>query len=197
MQEVCLLTELSMCSRRQFSGRVKSMVRGGRTQPSTLIFSRLVSFSGQKGTADCTRKNKKKRKYVENRGKFTAPNDNRNTKRGNFSTDLLWSSLGPVFLALFTDKHTLLGPVDQHVERHEGDNAGQTEAAGVDLHAHLRPSTQVMTVEAVFHQTYRSSPTPAPGVLKAHQVVFVAAFALHISVAADRVQGEIVRELAV
>lgn len=50
---MCLLTELSMCSKRQFSGRVKSMVRGGKTQPSTLIFSRLVSFSGQKGMADC------------------------------------------------------------------------------------------------------------------------------------------------
>lgn len=66
------------------------------------------------------------------------------------STDLLWSSLGPVVLVLFTDKHTLLGPVDQHVEGHEGDDAGQAEAAGVDLHAHLRPSTQVMTVEALW-----------------------------------------------
>lgn len=87
----------------------------------------------------------------------------RKTKRRNFSTDLLWSSLGPVVLAFFTDKHTLLGPVNQHVEGHEGDYAGQTEAAGVDLHAHLRPSTQVMTVDALCHQTYRSSPTPAAG----------------------------------
>lgn len=61
LETVCLLTELPMCSRRQFSGRVKSMVRGGRTQPSTLIFSRLVSFSGQNGMADCARKKERKK----------------------------------------------------------------------------------------------------------------------------------------
>lgn len=49
---VCLLTESSSCSNKHFSGRVKSIVWGGNKQPSTLIFSRLVSFSGQKGTAD-------------------------------------------------------------------------------------------------------------------------------------------------
>lgn len=109
---------------------------------------------------------------------------------------MLWSSLGPVFLALFTHKHTLLGPVDQHVEGHEGDDASQTEAAGVDLHAHLRPSTQVMTVEVLYHELTSSQVLEA-GALKAHQVVFIAAFALDISVAANRVQGELVGEFTV
>ena len=47
-----MLTELSIRSKTLFSCLVKSIVQGGSVQPSTLIFSRLVSFSGQNGMAD-------------------------------------------------------------------------------------------------------------------------------------------------
>lgn len=57
-----------------------------------------------------------------------------------FATDLFWLRFSPVVLPLLTDEHALLGSVHQHVKWHEGNDAGQTEAAGINLHTNLKVS---------------------------------------------------------
>lgn len=62
---------------------------------------------------------------------------NTDANSDGFGSDLFWLSLGPVVLPLFTYEDAVLGSVDQHVKRHKGHDAGQTETARINLHTNL------------------------------------------------------------
>lgn len=134
---VCLLTALSICSNRLFSTRVKSIVRGGKRQLSTLIFSRLVSFSGQKGMADWIWSNIWIKWSMED-NLIEYYRKSRLRLWPAFIINLFWLSLSPVVLPLFTHEDAVLGSVDHSVKRNKSHNAGQTETACIYPHTNLR-----------------------------------------------------------